>query len=263
MKERLQKVLARAGVGSRRRCEVLIAERRVRVNGAVVDRPGVKVDPAEDEISVDGSDIAIEKPHYVLLYKPKGFVCSSRPERGKPSVVSLVKLASGERLFCVGRLDEESHGLLLLTNDGEFGNHLTHPRYGVGKTYRVSVKGRADGPLLAKIQRGVWLAEGKTAPARVQVVKRLRELSILKITLSEGRNRHLRRVFARLGLPVIDILRVQIGPLALGRMRPGEWRELLPREVEQLRNASDARARPAVAAPVARDDDEDVDQDEE
>ncbi len=251
MNERLQKVLAAAGVGSRRRCEVLIAERRVRVNGAIVDRPGTKVDVAVDEITVDGAPVEQQAHHYVILYKPKGFVCSARPERGKPSALDLVRLPSGERMFCVGRLDEESHGLLILTNDGDFANRLTHPRYGVAKTYRVSVKGRADGPLLAKVQRGVWLAEGKTAPARVQVVKRFREMSILKVTLSEGRNRHLRRVFARLGLPVLDILRVQIGPLLLGRMRPGDWRELLPREVNLLRKSAGSAASRATPGPSA------------
>lgn len=243
MKERLQKVLARGGLGSRRYCETLIAERRVRVNGAVADEPGARVDPVADEVSVDGVTIAAEPPVYYLLNKPTGYVCSSRPLRDERSVLALVAARGGERLFSVGRLDEDSGGALILTNDGEFCNRLTHPRYGIPKSYRVVVRGRVEGKALDRLRKGVHLAEGRTAPARIHVVKRTRELSVLRVTLREGKNRHLRRVFAKLGFPVKEITRISIGPLRLGRLAEGEWRPLRGAEVSALLEDTDPAAR--------------------
>lgn len=241
MKERLQKVLARGGIGSRRFCETLIAERRVRVNGEVTEVPGVRVDPVSDEISVDGNVVESEKPVYYLLHKPKGFVCTNRPRREERSAVSLVQTPRGERLFCVGRLDEDSSGALILTNDGEFCNLVTHPRYGVVKTYRVRVAGKADGALLEQIRQGIRLAEGKTAPALVQIAKRTRTMSILRVSLREGKNRHLRRVFAKLGLKVQELSRIQIGNISLGRLKSGSYRPLLHSEVNLLREEARER----------------------
>jgi pseudouridine synthase len=223
-------------LGSRRYCETLIAEQRVKVNGKVADQPGIRVDPIKDRISVDEAVIEAEPAVYFLLNKPRGFICSHRPRRDQKSAIALVRAKGGERLFCVGRLDEDSEGALILTNDGEFCNQITHPRYGISKTYRVTVRGRADGQMMEKVRKGIYLAEGKTAPAEVQITKRLREASLLRVTLREGRNRHLRRIFARVGLPVLDICRIAIGPLMLGRMKPGTYRELKPAEIALLRD---------------------------
>ncbi len=243
MKERLQKHLARAGLGSRRYCETLIEQGRVAVNGTVVDRVGFQVDPESDSIAVDGSTVKVESAVYYLLHKPKGFVCSNRPQGSSRSALELVRGRHGERLFCVGRLDEQSQGALLLTNDGEFSNRVIHPRYGVEKTYLVCVKGKPEGTMLDKIRKGVHLAEGKTAPAKVHVVKRSRSHSLIKVTLHEGKNRHLRRIFARIGLPVTEIIRLQIGSLSLGSMKAGQYRELKPAEIAGLLEESQPGSR--------------------
>ncbi|MFH0945329.1 MAG: pseudouridine synthase [Planctomycetota bacterium] len=241
--ERLQKVLARGGVGSRRFCETLIAAGRVKVNGKVADRPGIQVDPIHDQVSVDESVIEAEQPVYYLLNKPKGFICSNRPRRDEKAAVNLVRSTAGQRLFCVGRLDEDSEGALILTNDGEFCNLVTHPRYGVPKSYRVKVKGRADTELLDQIRKGIRLAEGRTAPANVQIAKKSRDSSLLKVSLREGRNRHLRRVFAKMGLPVTALCRIEIGSVALGRLKPGEYRTLKPAEVQALMEEARSKKR--------------------
>lgn len=238
MKERLQKHLARAGLGSRRYCETLIEQGRVAVNGVLVDRVGFSVDPERDEIAVDGETIDREALVYYLLHKPKGFVCSSRPQGVSRSALELVKSKRGERLFSVGRLDEQSQGALILTNDGEFSNRIIHPRYGVEKTYLVVVKGKPELAMLDKIRHGIHLAEGKTAPAKVHVVKKSRTHSLVKVTLHEGKNRHLRRIFARIGLPVSEIIRLQIGSISLGSLKPGHYRELKPGEIEALLDES-------------------------
>lgn len=266
LKERLQKHLARTGLGSRRHCETLIAARRVSVNGFVVDQPGFQVDPAADAVMVDGSPIKAERPVYFLLNKPKGYLCTNRPQGGGRSAVDLVQTRRGERIFCVGRLDEDSQGALILTNDGEFCNRVIHPRYGIEKTYLVCVKGKPEGDMLESIKKGVYLAEGRTSVAKVHVVKRSRQVSLLKVTLHEGRNRHLRRVFAKVGLPVTDIIRVQIGSLSLGRLKLGQFRELRPHEVEALRNESEPGARPrrtragAAVGATERDDEPETDE---
>lgn len=252
MKERLQKYLARAGTGSRRGCETLIAEGRVKVNGVVVAKPGHQVDTVLDEVFLDDRPVVTERPVYLILHKPKGFVCSNRQQGDTPRVIDLVKARGGERLFCVGRLDEESQGAILLTNDGDFSNLITHPRYGVEKTYLVSVKGRAEPEHLAAAREGVYLAEGRTAPAHIHVIKRDRERSTLKVTLREGRNRHIRRVFAQIGLPVREITRVQIGSLLLGRLKPREYRELSPKEVRDLIEDAKSAAGSRPRAPARR-----------
>lgn len=244
MTERLQKVLARGGLGSRRKCEELIAARRVRVNGEIASEPGIRVDPIHDEVTIDGVPVESERAVHYLLHKPKGFVCTNRPRPGEKAAVSLVRAPEGQRLFTVGRLDEDSSGALLVTNDGAWANLLSHPRYGVPKTYRVTVRGKAEGEMLRLIREGIHLAEGRTAPAKIQVAKRSREWSALRVTLHEGKNRHLRRVFARIGLPVKEILRVAVGSVRLGRLKPGESRPLLPAEIETLRADASAPPRP-------------------
>lgn len=234
--ERLHKVLARAGFGSRRSCEELIARGAVTVDGAVVREMGVRVDPARQKIFCQGEPVRPERPVTILLNKPRRVVTTLRDERGRRTVRDLVAGVK-ERIFPVGRLDWESQGLLLLTNDGELANLLTHPRYGVPRTYHVILKGQLTGEILERLRRGVWLAEGKTGPVKVFVKKREREGAILEVTLREGMNREVRRIFARFGLRVRRLKRIRVGPLGLGRLREGEWRVLRPEEVQALRAA--------------------------
>lgn len=223
--ERLHKVLARAGIASRRECEKIIASGRVSVNGKVVSDAGVKVDPARDVILFDGARVRAEPPIYFLLNKPRGFVCSNNPEGGRPRVIDLFgKIA--QRLFTVGRLDVDSEGLIIVTNDGELCNLLTHPRYEVPKTYRVVVRGFLGPEKIEKAQRGVWLSEGKTSPSRIRVIHRNHRSTTLDITLAEGRNREVRRIFARLGHPVSRLVRTSIGRLVLGNLKPGQARRM-------------------------------------
>lgn len=235
--ERLHKVLARAGFGSRRKCEELIARGAVTVDGAVVREMGVRVDPTRQKIFCLGAPVRPERPVTILLNKPRRVVTTLRDERGRRTVRDLIAEIK-ERIFPVGRLDWESQGLLLLTNDGELANLLTHPRYGVPRTYHVLLKGRLTREILERLKRGVWLAEGKTGPVKVRVKKRDREGAVLEVTLREGMNREVRRIFARFGLRVKRLKRIRVGPLGLGKLREGEWRVLGPEEVEALRAAA-------------------------
>ncbi|MBI3271548.1 MAG: pseudouridine synthase [Planctomycetes bacterium] len=219
-KERLQKVLARAGLGSRRECEEVILAGRVSVNGRPVRELGVKVDAEHDRVVCDGEALRAERLVYFVVNKPRGMICSNSKVGGRLRVVDLLRHVN-ERLYTVGRLDMDSEGLLIVTNDGELCNLLTHPRYGVPKTYLVKVRGLLEGPALQKIQQGVWLSEGKTAPARVRILKRTRQCTSAEVTLLEGKNREVRRVFARVGHPVSYLKRVKVGDLAIGDLRPG------------------------------------------
>jgi pseudouridine synthase len=208
--ERLHKVLAEAGIGSRRRCEELILEHRVLVDGRVVKELGLKVDPERAEIVCNGVPVRSERKIYLVLNKPRGVVCTHQDPAGRPRVVDLLARVQ-QRVFPVGRLDVESEGLLIVTNDGALCNQLTHPRYEVPKSYSVIVKGRLDGPELEKVQKGIWLSDGKPQPARVRVLKRARASTALEITLKEGKNREVRRIFARVGRPVSFLRRTRIG----------------------------------------------------
>ena len=232
--ERLQKVLAAAGIGSRRECEVVIQEGRVMVDGRIVRTLGTRVDPARQRIQVDGE--AIRPPHlvYYLLNKPKGFLSTSRDPSGRPRVFDLLA-AIPQRVFSVGRLDRESEGLLLLTNDGELTNRLTHPRYGVPKTYEVQVAGRPTPEDLAKLRKGVYLSEGRVAVDKVRSMGSRGRSTMLEIVLSEGRNREIRRMLARLGHKVMVLRRTAIGPISDAGLRPGEYRKLHAGEIETLR----------------------------
>ena len=229
MSERLHKVLAHCGVASRRRCEVLIEEGRVEVNGRVVTTLGTQVEPEADEIRVDGERVAVERRVYYLLNKPKGYLCTAKDDHGRPSVVELIR--EERRIYPVGRLDENSEGLLLLTNDGRLTNVISHPRYQVDKTYKLTVKGKITPAQVHRIERGVWLSEGKTAPAEVKRVNSKARSSDVTITIWEGRNRELRRIFAKIDLKVSHLKRIAVGPLTLGEMPVGAYRRLQPREV--------------------------------
>ncbi len=240
MEERLQKVLARAGIASRRGAEKLIETGRVTVNGRVIREMGVKVDTAVDEICVD--TVALRKEvadpdqrhTYLLLHKPKGIVCTVRDDRGRTTVIDLVPPFPGKRLFPVGRLDEDSDGLVLMTNDGDLTQRLTHPSFGVPKTYDVRLRGRLTVEDAKKVEAGVWLSEGKTAKSRVQILRAGPKISHAAVTLTEGRNREIRRAFAKVGFPVLDLRRVQIGPIVSRGLKPGQFRPLDADELAAL-----------------------------
>lgn len=234
--ERLQKVLARAGVGSRRRVEELIALGRVRVNGeeAILGR---RVDPANDKVEVNGQRIPLGVDLlYYLMNKPLGVVTAAVDESGRATVIDLVDPAV--RVWPVGRLDLDTEGALILTNDGELTQRLTHPSYRVAKTYVAEVKGRLSGPAAARLRRGVQLEDGATAPADVSIVQPGPRSSLVEITVREGRNRLVRRMFDAVGHPVIRLVRTAVGPISLGRVKSGTVRRLAPDEVRLLYNAS-------------------------
>jgi 23S rRNA pseudouridine2605 synthase len=230
--ERLQKVLARTGIGSRRACEELIAEGRVTVNGEVASL-GRRVDAAHDEIEVDGALVAAAEglAHY-LLNKPRGVVTTAADPQGRPTVVELVPVAP--RVFPVGRLDVETEGLLILTNDGPLAHRLTHPRFGIDKEYIASVRGEPRPGAVRALRQGVELDDGITAPARVAVLGP----SLLRITIHEGRNRQVRRMCEAVGHPVERLVRTRVGPIADRRLPPGRWRSLTPTEVRALAEAA-------------------------
>lgn len=229
---RLQKVLASAGIGSRRSCEELIAAGRVQVNGepAVLGR---RVHPDRDRIVVDGVPVAVDPDLvYYLLNKPPGVVSTARDPQARPTVTSLVP--AEPRVFPVGRLDTDSEGLLLLTNDGELTHRLTHPKYGVKKEYLVHVQGDPRPSALRRLREGVELDDGPTMPAQVS---RLGPAT-LRITIHEGRNRQIRRMGEAVGHPVLRLVRTGIGPLRVGKLKPGEWRRLAAVEVRALERAA-------------------------
>lgn len=226
--ERLQKVLARAGIGSRRRCEELIEDGQVTVNGRTA-RLGARVRADVDVVAVDGVRIGVAPDlRHVLLHKPAGVVTTVSDTHGRPTVVDLVP--SEVRLFPVGRLDADSEGLLLLTNDGDLAHRLTHPSFGVDKEYLVWVEGKPSRGVLRQLREGVQLDDGPTAPARVSQVAP----DLLRIVIHEGRNRQIRRMCAAVGHPVLRLVRVRIGPLADRKLGPGQHRDLTVAEVRQL-----------------------------
>ena len=235
MTERLQKILARAGLGSRRACEEMIVDGRVSVNGQITDVLPVLVDVDRDAIRVDGRTIKSEPKAYYLLNKPRGVVCTNRDPAGRRRAVDLLGPV-GERLFCVGRLDADSDGLLLLTNDGALTQQLTHPRFEVPKTYRAQVRGRIENDELEQIRKGIWMAEGRTRSALVKLTYRSPQRSVLQITLREGRNRQVRRMLSRLGYPVRRLRRIAIGELTDKGLAVGKHRRLRPSEVRYLRS---------------------------
>jgi pseudouridine synthase len=234
---RLQKVMAAAGFGSRRACEELILEGRVTVNGRVHAELPVLVDPDSDDIRVGGKRARSQPLIYYLLHKPKGVVCTQRDPEGRTRAVDLVP-ETRYRLFPVGRLDMDSTGLVLLTTDGALAQRLTHPRYGVPRTYLAEVRGRMTPETLEELKEGVWLSDGKTSKSRLKLVRKGRDRSVVEITIREGRNRQVRRVFARVGHPVRKLTRVTMGPMRLGRLKPGKWRKLSDIEVRKLRGLS-------------------------
>jgi len=238
--ERLQKVLAHAGIASRRACEKIIEQGRVTINGQVITELGTKVDPQRDVISVDGKRLPkqAEKQVYILLNKPAGVLSAAKDEqRGRKTVIDLVDVA--ERVYPVGRLDLNSEGLILLTNDGDLAEKLMHPRYHVEKEYQVLVKGHPSTETLIQWRRGGIEVDGKpTAPAIVERLNAEGENFWLKIILQEGRKRQIREVAKTLRHPVIRLERVRMGPIKLGKLRSGRWRYLTPDEVQRLKHSA-------------------------
>ena len=234
--ERLQKVLANAGVASRRHCEELILQGKVQVNGQVVKELGTKVDPDTDKIKVNGKLIHMERKIYVLLHKPTGYITSVSDPRGRPVVVDLLR-GIKERVYPVGRLDYDTSGLLLLTNDGELAHMLAHPSYEMDKVYRAWVKGVPSREKISQLASGVKLEDGMTAPGQARLLKAApaNDRALLELVIHEGRNRQVRRMCEAIGHPVIKLERTQVGFLTLEGLEPGQYRPLTTAEIERLR----------------------------
>lgn len=246
MKERIQKVLANAGVGSRRNIEEMVRQGRISVNGRTRIELPVLIDPDKDKIAVDDEPLRLNSPRateriYLLMNKPRGVYSTNLAQGAQTRAIDLLP-PDFPRVYPVGRLDAESKGLLLLTNDGELTNHLTHPRYGVAKTYRAVVDGYITPQAVQELEKGVWMADKsgrgfKTGRSHIKIAKRSRDRSVIEITIREGRNRQVRRMLARLGHKVRDLTRVRMGPLTLEGLAPGKFRPLSPRELRELRRA--------------------------
>jgi 23S rRNA pseudouridine2605 synthase len=232
--QRLQKVLAAAGLGSRRQCEELITTGRVEIDRHTVTELGTRVDPAQQEIRVDGQAISQPRLYYYAVHKPVGILSTNRDPSGRPRVIDLLPVGH-VRLFTIGRLDQGSEGLILVTNDGELANRLTHPRYGVKKTYRVQVAGRPTTEVLLQLRRGVRLAEGYARVEDIRVQSHHKESSVLEMVLREGKNREIRRILARLGHKVMRLVRTAVGPIHLGELPAGAFRALTREEVKKLK----------------------------
>ena len=237
--ERLQKILSQAGIASRRASEELMTQGRVTVNGAPVRELGTKADPAVDDIRVDGRRVkSAERPRYVLLNKPKGYVTTRSDPQRRATVMELLK-AVREYIYPVGRLDFDTEGLLLLTNDGELAAQLTHPRHEVARVYEVKVAGVPDAHDLSRVAKGVPIDGRRTEPAHVEMLEGKDDRhATLRITIAEGRNRQVRRMFDSIGHPVDYLRRIAIGPLKDPKLKPGHWRDLTPGEVAALKRSA-------------------------
>ena len=261
MKERIQKVLANAGVASRRNVEEMIRQGRVAVNGKVRTELPILIDPGRDKVTVDDEPVRLAAEGrdaagprlYFLLNKPKGVYSTNVAQGAQTRAIDLLPPDLPGRVYPVGRLDAESKGLLLLTNDGDLTNQLTHPRFGVAKTYRAVVDGYVDPAAVQGLERGIWLADRntgagfKTGRSHIKVAKRSRERSVLEITIREGRNRQVRRMLASLGHKVRDLTRIKMGPLTLEGVAPGHCRPLTGREIKALRELAHRKAAAAEA----------------
>ena len=232
---RLQKVLAAAGIASRRACEILISEGRVEVNSEIVVEQGRRVDPERDVIRVDGARIPPPRRHrYLALNKPRGVVTTMSDPDGRRTVADLVTVGGKDRLFHVGRLDTDTEGLLILTNDGDFAHRLAHPSYQVPKTYVAEVGGLVGEQALSRLRRGITLEDGPVRPTSVKIVSTAGDKTLLKITIQEGRNRIVRRTMEAVGHPVRRLSRIGIGPVRLGNLKVGEYRDLTREELGGL-----------------------------
>jgi len=236
--ERLQKILASAGLGSRRSCETLILEGRVTVDGRCVAELGSKADPDRQAIACDGEPVRPAKKLHFLVNKPVGYLCTNADASGRQRAIDLVPLRDG-RLFTVGRLDADTEGLLIITNDGQFAQCIAHPRYGVTKTYDARIRGLISNATKRELLTGVWLLGHRCRAVWVKILKRTGRESRVRITMHEGRNREVRRMLAKVGHPVLHLRRIRIGPLEDTALRPGKCRKLRPNELKELRRASE------------------------
>ena len=236
MKVRLQKFLAMAGIASRRACETLILDGRVQVNGKIVKELGIKVDPDVDEVRVDGEICRIKmKPVYIIMNKPKGVLTTVKDPFGRPTIIDLLAGVK-ERVFPVGRLDKDTEGLLIITNDGELSYKLMHPKHQIDKTYIAKVMGVPDEKDIRRLRKGIFLEDGKTAPAKVRILKKGKNFAVLEIIIHEGRKRQVRRMCEAIGHPVLSLRRTRIGNLTLRGLAPGGWRYMTEEEVNYLKS---------------------------
>jgi 23S rRNA pseudouridine2605 synthase len=240
--ERLNKYLAHAGVGSRRHCEELILRGRVAVDGRIIRELGTKIDPEQQQVEVDGQPLKVERLVYWLVHKPRGYLCTNYDPAGRPRAVDLVPNVH-ERVYTVGRLDEDSEGLLLLTNDGDLAHKLMHPRFGVEKTYHVQVAGKPERDDLQQLLKGVYLSDGHVKARKVKRLRVQGDSTWLEIVLSEGKNREIRRMLARLNHKVMRLRRIALGPVTLSRLASGKARPLRQEELTRLRRAAERRTR--------------------
>ncbi|NMD70271.1 rRNA pseudouridine synthase [Bacillus sp. DNRA2] len=233
--ERLQKVIAHAGIASRRKAEQIILEGKVTVNGKVVKELGIKVSPS-DRVEVEGIPLEREEPVYFLFYKPRGVISSVQDEKGRKVVTDYLPEIK-QRVYPIGRLDFDTSGLLLLTNDGEFANLLMHPRNEIDKVYVAKTKGIPTRENIKKLQRGIQLEDGKTAPAKIKILSfdKQKQTAVIEISIHEGRNRQVRRMLEAIGCPVQKLKRERYGFLTLAGLSAGDMRELSPHEVKQIR----------------------------
>lgn len=250
--ERLQKVLAQAGIASRRKCEDIIQEGRVQVDGKVVTELGFKVNAQVQSISVDDVPIQMERKIALVLNKPTSRITSVTDPEGRKTVMDLIKDVA-ERVYPVGRLDYDTSGLLLMTNDGELTNRLLHPSREFDKVYRVTVVGMIEKDALKHLRTGIVLEDGKTAPAHVTVLRQHPKESVVDLTIHEGRNRQVRRMFEALDLPVKRLKRIAFGPLELGTLATGEWRMLNQDEWQSVYMHAGLNAPPYPVQPVQKD----------
>ncbi len=230
---RLQKFLAEAGLASRRAGEQLILEGRVAVNGRTVQELGTRVDPMHDRVTLDGKPAQVKRKIYIALHKVRGLVCSRHDELGRPTIYTLLPREWGH-LHTVGRLDYNSEGLIFLTNDGDFSLHLTHPRYGIKKTYIATVDGEVDGAMLAKFTKGLWFEGEKFKAERARLISSTSRESVVELILAEGKYREVRRLFDSQARTVTRLVRVQIGKIKLAELKPGKWRSLTETEIKSL-----------------------------
>ena len=234
MQQRLQKILAKAGIASRRKAEELIKEGKVRVDGKVVTEMGTKVDPDAQDIECDGIHVAArEKKIYILLHKPAGFLSTVNDPQGRPIVTDLLPQVK-ERVYPVGRLDLDTEGALLLSNDGELAQKIMHPSHEVNKTYVAKVKGKPGTKKLAALSRGITLEGRKTWPADIEVLQTEPQATTIKIIIHEGRKRQVRKMFDAVGHPVLQLKRTAYGQLELGDLRPGKYRFLSPEDIKMI-----------------------------
>jgi 23S rRNA pseudouridine2605 synthase len=239
--ERLQKIMAAAGIDSRRNCELLIIQGLVRVNGKILDTLPAFADIEKDVIIVEGRRIHSARKVYYLFNKPKGVLCTNFDPQGRQIAIDYID--AGVRIFCAGRLDAETTGAIIITNDTGLADRLTHPRYGVEKTYLVAIRGKISAEVIEKFKKGMWFSEGRAAPAKVKVLKATENVSELEVRIRQSLNRQIQRVVARFGYKVMSIKRTHIGKISLQKLGVGEYRPLTQGEIEYINKDSGGEER--------------------